>query len=455
MTPDPYKLDASQIAAPPTSFFGRLRYLGPGLVLTASIVGSGELIATTALGAQAGFTALWVILLSCLVKVALQLEFGRHAIQTGQTCLKSFQQLPGLKLGGVHWTTCFWLAVQPLKILQVGGIVGGTGMILHKAMPALSVLAWGALAAASAAVLVARDRYRLIERGCVAMILAFTATTVASVAALQWTRYAVTLSDLAAGFRLQLPSGAGRSAIAILIAAFGLTGVGGDEIMQYTYWLIEKGYAAKAGPRIAGDAAWAARARGWIRVMYLDALLSMVVYTVVTAGFYILGAAVLHARGEVPQGYAMIDTLSAMYTESLGPWAWRVFLVGALVVLYSTLFSALAAWTRIFTDAAGVLGIIDFANPASRRKSIVFLAWTFPALWVLLFATIGEPVFMVKIGGIATASILLVVVVAAIHYRTRDTAAELNPGRLYDFALGTSIALLAAFACYTAYATFA
>jgi manganese transport protein len=46
--------------------------LGPGFVLTASIVGSAELIATTALGAKAGYVALWVILLTCAVNVALQ-----------------------------------------------------------------------------------------------------------------------------------------------------------------------------------------------------------------------------------------------------------------------------------------------------------------------------------------------------------------------------------------------
>ena len=75
-TANPYQLDDSQIKDPPSSWVGRLRYCGPGFILSASIVGSGELIATTTLGAKAGFTTLWVILLSCLVKVALQ-QIGR------------------------------------------------------------------------------------------------------------------------------------------------------------------------------------------------------------------------------------------------------------------------------------------------------------------------------------------------------------------------------------------
>jgi hypothetical protein len=283
------------------------------------------------------------------------------------------------------------------------------------------------------------------------MIVAFTATTLVSVVSLQWTEYAVTGSQLAEGLRGHLPA----AAMVTLIGAFGLTGVGGDEIMQYTYWLIEKGYAAKAGRGDPEDPVWAARARGWMRVMYLDALASMVVYTVVTAAFYVLGAAVLHARGEVPADSQMIQTLSAMYTESLGPWAKGVFLLGAFVVLYSTVFSALAAWTRTFTDAAGMLGFINFADLPSRGRLIKAFAWFIPLAWsaiYLLPAMLGrtaDPVIMVTIGGVATAAILFIVVVAAIDFRLHRTPAPLRPGRFYDLALGLSILLLGAFAVYS------
>ena len=63
-TTNSYQIDESQIAEPPTRFFEKCKYLGPGFILSASIVGSGELIMTTLLGAEAGFVTLWVILLS-------------------------------------------------------------------------------------------------------------------------------------------------------------------------------------------------------------------------------------------------------------------------------------------------------------------------------------------------------------------------------------------------------
>jgi Mn2+/Fe2+ NRAMP family transporter len=73
---DPYRLDPGDIAEPPRRLGDTLRRIGPGIILAASIVGSGELIATTVLGAQVGFTCLWLILLSCFIKPIVQAELA-------------------------------------------------------------------------------------------------------------------------------------------------------------------------------------------------------------------------------------------------------------------------------------------------------------------------------------------------------------------------------------------
>ncbi len=74
---------------PPPGLLGSLRFLGPGIVLSAAIVGSGELIATTALGARAGFILLWAIILSCVMKVAVQIQYGRHTILYGRPAIEA------------------------------------------------------------------------------------------------------------------------------------------------------------------------------------------------------------------------------------------------------------------------------------------------------------------------------------------------------------------------------
>ncbi|HLL93379.1 MAG TPA: Nramp family divalent metal transporter, partial [Spirosoma sp.] len=442
-TPDLYALTSDRIQAAPTTILGQLRHLGPGFIMSAAIVGSGELIATTALGAKAGFVAFWVILVSCFVKVALQLEFGKNAIYTGLPSMQSLNRLPGLKLGRAHWTIWLWLSLQTLKVLQVGGIVGGVALVLNMAFPAVSTTVWAVLSAASAGVLIYRGHYAWVERGSLAMILLFTCLILLSLLLLQRTGYDISGSELASGLMFSLPP----ATVGVAIAAFGITGVGGDEIMYYTYWCIEKGYAAYAGPN-DGTAVWAERARGWIRVMTLDALCAMIVYTTVTAAFYLLGASLLHAGGRIPEGYAMVETLSRLFTVTLGPGAKGLFLVGAFFALYSTLFTATASWSRIFADAFGQLGWVRFDDPVIRRKTLAWLSWGFPALWCILFLVIKLPVLMVLLGGAATSVLLLVVVWAALQFRYRQLPASLKPTMAYDVWLWLSIVAILSVSVY-------
>jgi len=399
------------------------------------------------LGAEVGFVALWVILLSCLIKVALQLQFGRHAILTGQTSMEAFNALGGPRVAGIGWPIWLWLSIQPVKILQVGGIVGSLAMLMHFVLPGISIVAWCGIAVLSVAIPVSLNRYGAIERFALVLLAGFTIMTLASVVMLQWTDYAVTGANLLGGLKGHIPAGA----LIVVLGAFGLTGVGGDEIIQYTYWLLEKGYASYAGKVDRDDPAWQRRAQGWIRVMYADALLSMVAYTVVTVAFFLLGAAVLNRQGLSPSSSELVPTLAAMYTESLGPWAEGLFLCGAFFVLFSTLFSALAVWTRVFADAIATLGWIDFHNDHQRRKTIVWLAWIFPITWATVYLVYSAPVYMILLGGVATSVLLLLVVYAAIAFRRQEAIPSVRPGNIYDLALWISclaICLLAVYVCF-------
>ena len=420
---------------PPRTLAGQFKYLGPGFIMSAAIVGSGELIATTTLGAKAGFVTFWVIIVSCLVKVALQLEFGKNAIYTGTFTMYNFNRLPGRKWGRAHWSIWLWLSLQGLKLLQVGGIIGGVAIVLNMAFPAISVNMWALLSALITALLVYRGYYAPIEKGSLVMIVLFSSVVLLSLGLLQGTPFAIGWEDIQEGLSFRLPP----EAVAVAFGAFGITGVGGDEIMYYNYWCIEKGYAAYAGPN-DDTPAWAARAKGWIRVMYLDALLSMVVYTVVTAAFYLLGAAVLHRSGEVPEGYRMIAVLSRIFTETLGPWAETLFLVGAFTALYSTLFTATASWARVWGDAFGQLGWLKFDTVEERRRSIALFSWIFPFAWCAFFLFFQSPVMMVILGGIATSVLLLLIVWVAWVYRYRELPQSLTPSRLYDVFFWLSVA---------------
>src|SRR5688572_19243504 len=277
MLRDPYIISASTIKEPPTSLLKQLKFLGPGFILSASIVGSGELIATTILGARAGFIALWIIIISCLAKVAVQLEFGRHAVLTGETTMKAFNQMPGPSIGKGKWPVWTLFALILLKIVQLGGMLGGAVVILNMLFDGIPIAAWTFICAAVVAAMIYNGNYGIVEKLSLFMIAMFTILTMASLYALQFTEYSFSIGEVLESQTFRLSG----NVIGFAIGAFGITGVASDEIIAYNYWCLEKGYAAFTGPRVNTDE-WRRRANGWIRVMYLDAGVAMFIYTIVT-----------------------------------------------------------------------------------------------------------------------------------------------------------------------------
>lgn len=433
MIADNYVITDSTIKEPPESFLKKLKFLGPGFILSASIVGSGELIATTTLGARAGFVAFWIIIVSCLVKVAVQLEFGKQAILTGKTAMHSFNTLHRAPKGNGNWVVWTVFILLSLKIIQIGGILGGAAIVLSMLFPFAPVYVWVFIIAILAASMIYKGYYKVIEKVSLVMIAIFTLSTVTALFVLRYTPFSFSVADIAEGLKFKFPP----AIVAVAFGAFGITGVGADEIIAYNYWCIEKGYAAYTGPRDESDA-WKLRARGWIKVMYIDALLAMVIYTIVTAAFFLLGAAVLHGRNAIPEGNAVIETLALIYTQSLGPGVKTMYLFGAFFVLFSSVFASLAAWTRVFPDIFGQMGWLNFFDTTQRKKTVSILAWVIPMIWAITYLFISLPVFMILSGGIVGSFMLFVVVYAAIIFRSRR-AKFMNSGFFYNAAFLVSI----------------
>lgn len=433
MKTDNYLITHKTIKEPPTSLGQKLKFLGPGFILSASIVGSGELIATTTLGARAGFTAFWIIIISCLAKVAVQLEFGKHTIISGETAMQAFNKLPGPRVGKTKWSVWLIFLLIVLKIVQLGGMIGSTSIVLNMLLPRISITTWVFLCALSLAILIYKGYYSVVEKSSLVMTVMFTVLTITAVCFLTFTPYAISWSEIGSGFTFNLSP----EIVAVAIGAFGITGVASDEIIAYNYWCIEKGYAAYTGPREDSEQ-WKRRVKGWIRVMYLDAAVAMVIYTAVTAAFYLLGAAVLHSKGIAPEGNQLIETVALIYTESLGPGVKTLYLVGAFFVLYSSLFASLAAWSRMYSDIFGQLGWIDFFNISQRSKVIAILAWTFPGVWAITYLFINLPVIMILSGGVVGSVMLLIIVFAALHFRYKRTQ-SFKSGLFYDVALWVSV----------------
>ena len=102
--------------------------------------------------------------------------------------------------------------------------------------------------------------------------------------------------------------------------------------------------------------------------MHLDIACSLVIYTMATVAFYLLGAGVLNRMGLVPAERDTITVLSNIYTQTLGAWALWLFYLGAVVTLYGTVFASTAAHARLFADAVRIAGVVPARGCGSRRR---------------------------------------------------------------------------------------
>jgi len=480
------------------------------VILAASIVGSGELIMTTKTAAQAGFWLLWLIIIGCVIKVFVQVEFGRYAISSGKTTMTALDEVPGPRWR-VNWILWYWLVMFVVSLAQLGGIVGGVGQALAMNLPlngsfnrlleeqkhwdrqaepierqlrekeASAIRGddpnaseaareriqqtveaqlgtrpnwrsraefywaddvwWSAIVALATVVILAAGRYAMIEGFSAVMVASFTLVTVFTVFALQsYADWAVRWSDLADGLSFRLPpftEGMSRwTPLATALATFGIIGVGTNELITYPYWCLEKGYARFTGPRDESPE-WAQRARGWIRVMRWDAMISMVIFTFATIAFYLLGAAVLHRQGLDPEQNEMISVLGEMYVPVFGAWAKWLFLFGAFAVLYSTFFVANAGHTRVASDAIRVFGVGARTDEA-RRWWIFLFCFVFPLFSLGCYVVYRYPVLLVTASGVMQAIMLPMLAGATLYYRYHRSDKRIAPGRAWDAMLWIS-----------------
>ncbi len=440
-----YELKDEYLLEPPRGFFQTLKYLGPGLLLAASIVGSGELIATTTLGARVGFYALWIVLASCLIKVVVQVELGRYTISSGNTTMRAFNLVPGPH-PGMSWLLLGYLIRYPFWVLMGGGLIGGLGQCLNIVFPFWGVKVWMVITALGCIFLLFSGGYRMLQKFSAIMVAGFTVVTVTSMILVQWTPYAFSFNDIFTGLKLRLPSGGAFAAMAV----FGITGLSAGELVVYPYWCIEKGYARFTGPHKDSDE-WKIRALGWVRVMQFDAVISMVIYTITTVAFYILGASILHGSDQIPKGMEMVLTLSLMFTRTFGNWTFYFFLFGAFFILFSTFVLRTAGESRVFSDWLSTAGFVDGSRYEKRIFwSRVFILTVTPVSLVI-FLLFGKPVLLVLISGAMEAILFPIFAFFTVYIRYRGTDPRIAPARITDIFLWICSFLILIVAAYMVY----
>ena len=423
---DPYTVREGGATAPPTSWRKRLRYLGPSVVISGAIVGSGEMILTSGLGAAAGFVMLWWVLLSCWIKSLIQAELARYTLVSGDTYVRAINRLPfQIRIGRGHVSFAVAISLIALvpSLVGLGGVIGGAGQALTLLVPEVpSTLAAGLLAAITIAVLITGS-YRILENVMLVLVMIFTGATLVCAILMQGTEFAVTRAELASGFTFSFPP----ELIVAAMAVYGFTGVNSLEISAYQYWCVEKGYPNFIGRSDAPG--WETRARGWIKVMQTDVWVTLALLTCATVPFYMLGAGVLKKLGKEPDGLETLSMLSEMFTQTLGPWSLWLFGIGAFCILFSTMISAVAGGARYIPDYIMELGYLKRRNLAARRFWIRAYCTVGPIFCFTVYMWIQNPRLLITVSALVAGLLLPIQSGAVLWLHKKRMDPRILPGR--------------------------
>jgi hypothetical protein len=136
-----------------------------------------------------------------------------------------------------------------------------------------------------------------------------------------------------------------------------------------------------------------------------------------------------------------------MYRETFGTWGFAIFLIGALNVLYSTVFAATASNARLLVDGIATFRVSRFAVPGSREKAVKLACAALPLFSLTVFLLWGEPVTLVMVGALGQGLMLPFLGIAALYFR-RQTHPAIRSGPASGFWLWIAAAGMAAVGIY-------
>ena len=399
----------------PKTFLERIKFIGPSVIVTGSVVGSGSIVMTPLLGAAAGFLLLWWLLLSMWSKPIIQAEISRYIVVTKKTFLEAFADMPGFKTT-IQGKTTSWLVwfmfigVIP-SIAGMGGLAGAVAEAGNTMFPLLSTEAWVAISCLITWLLLYFGSYKSLERTLLVMVIFFSLMTLMIAIAMQSTEYQVNFDQISQGLSFSFPT----EYLPLALAVFGFTGISYGEIMAYTYWCLEKGYADNTGNDIE-------ETKHWIKTMQTDVWVTVFFITLGTLPFFFLGAGGLNNVPELQESLAtssfwdvdVISSLQNMFSLVLGGWAKWLFIILAFFVLFSTLLSGTAAFTRTISDYLITMGLVR-ERTDTRKKLIKLVAFIIPFLSGLFYFILPNPITLLLIAGIWAAMGLPIVNIGALY----------------------------------------
>jgi Mn2+/Fe2+ NRAMP family transporter len=299
--------------------------LGPGLLVAATGVGTGDLATGSFAGSMLGTAILWAVLVGAFLKYVVTEGIARWQLATGTSVLEGVAR----NLGRLPM-----LVFLPYLVLwsffTASAMMSGCGVTLHALIPVFEQaehgkIFFGTLCSVIGVVLVYVGGFRLFEKIMTASIVLMFVTVVVT-AILLWPGADQVLKGI---FLPSIPDFSG-SGLTWTVALIG--GVGGTvTILCYGYWIREEGRTS------SDDLAMC-------RIDLGSAYLMTAIFG--------MSVVIIGSRIEVSgSGALLIVAMADQLGVALGDFGRWMFLIGAVGAVFSSLLGVWQATPYIFADS--------------------------------------------------------------------------------------------------------
>ncbi|WP_445442228.1 Nramp family divalent metal transporter [Clavibacter sp. km1a] len=348
----------------------RWRIVGPGLVVAATGIGAGDLVATLVAGSRFGYALLWAAVLGVVIKIFLVEGAGRYSLATGRTIFEGWRTVG-------RWTTWYFG-----PYILIWGLVYGAAAMSSSALPLaalfpgvdLKVFAIGC--GLVGAVVVWFGRYSAFER-IIAVFVGLMFVTVVGAAVVTVPNVPALLTGLVP----TIPEGG-------LVVALSIAGgVGGTiTLAAYGYWLREKGWVAP----------------GWMKVMRIDNSVAYVMSGVFVLSMLVVGAELLYSADiALADGEGGLVQLADVLGERYGAFMTWFFLLGFFATSFSSILGVWNGVSLMFADFLGTVRGLDVHDPRRRLGGSyyrAFIVWlTIPPIGLLF---LDQPIGLIIAYGV-------------------------------------------------------
>jgi Mn2+/Fe2+ NRAMP family transporter len=394
--------------------------VGPGLVVAATGLGAGDIVAAAVAGAQYGTTLVWVALAGGLLKFCLNEGIGRWQLVTGTTMIEGWiAYLPKFVTG------YFFLYLLLWSFMVSAAMMAATGLGTYALWPILSVQQWGALFSLVTLAIVWSGKWNLFE-GLMKFCIALMFVTVLACAAMVLPDAPELLAD---AFRPSIPDGS----VGTVVSVMG--GVGGSvTVMSYGYWIREAGW--KGG--------------GMLKTMRWDLGVSYALTALFAMCVLVLGAGVkpdviqgngmavafadqlVPYTGQVGKWLFLLGFWGAVWSSMLGVWHGVPYLFANFVLQYRKRGQTTFAADKSAGDAAseGKSGLSPFARTPEYRGFLLYMA-----LVPMILLVVRAPVQVVRLYTIAGALFMPLLAVLLLYLNRPKWLGEEANGKVMQVCL--------------------